>query len=218
MARTRTRPLPSGLASARQALLLSLLLLCLGSFLLLTAGRLPALLGVFAVAWYNGVYTLLKRRTAFAAVPGAVVGMVPPAIGWAGAGGSLTDPRLLALCFLFFMWQVPHFWLQVLHHGKEYEEAGLPSLSAVVSADRLGSIIFVWVCAAAVSGLLLPLYGTLSDPLLYFLLLPPAFWIVLKTLPLAAGGTPDRTLPAFRTINIYILVVMSLLSLEGLLR
>jgi protoheme IX farnesyltransferase len=218
MARTRTRPLPAGIATARQALFLSLLLLCFGSSLLFAAGTLPALLGVFAVAWYNGIYTLLKRRTAFAAVPGAVVGMVPPAIGWVGAGGSISDPRLIALCFLFFMWQVPHFWLQILHHGKEYEKAGLPSLSSLVSGKRLGNMIFVWVCSASVSGLLLPLYGTLSAPVLYFLLLPPAFAVIVKTFPLLTASTPERTLSAFRTINVYILLVMALLPLEGLLR
>jgi protoheme IX farnesyltransferase len=217
MARTRARLLPAGAMTARSVLFLSLLLLWAGLFLLFMAGPLPALLGAVAVAWYNGMYTLLKRRTAFAAVPGAVVGMVPPAIGWVGANGSLSDPRLLALCFLFFMWQVPHFWLQVLHHGKEYEEAGLPSLSTL-GRKTLGSMIFVWICSAAVSGLLLPLYGTISAPLLYFLLLPLTFGIVLKALPLIAAGTPERTLSAFRTINLYILLVMSLLSLEGLLR
>lgn len=217
MERTRTRPLPAGLLTGRQALGLSLLTMIAGLCILRLAGLTAILLGVFAVAWYNGCYTPLKRRSAFAAVPGAVVGMLPPAMGWAAAGGALGDRRLWALMFLFFLWQVPHFWLQILHHGEEYEQAGLPSLSSRLGRDQLGRVIFAWVYASAASGLLLPLYGTVSTQLFSFLLLPAGLFIVVKALPLLSSGTPDRSLPVFRTMNLYILIVLSLLASEGLL-
>jgi protoheme IX farnesyltransferase len=217
MDRTRKRPLPANRITTGRALSLALVCICAGLGILASAGRLPAFLGILTLAWYNGVYTLLKRRSRFAAVPGALVGMVPPAIGCAAAGGSLADPRLAAVLFLFFMWQVPHFWLQVLHHGNEYEEAGLPSLGSLVGREQLGRIVFVWICAAAASGLLLPLYGAVSSPPLFFLLLPPAFVLVRKGLSLVTSATPDRSLSAFRTLNVYILAVMALLSAEGLL-
>ncbi len=217
MERTRARPVPAGLLTAPQALGLSLAAGIAGLALLLVAGILPALFGILAVVWYNAVYTPLKRRTAFAAVPGAVVGMLPPVMGWTAAGGSLADPRWAALSFLFFLWQVPHFWLQVLHHGKEYEQAGLPSLSSRLRNDRLGRMIFIWVCAAAVSGLLLPLYGTVSTRLVSFLLLPAALLVIAKALPLLSAAALEATVPAFRMMNMYILLILTLLSAERLL-
>ena len=140
MERTRTRPLPSGSIAASHALALSCALVLAGLALLVHAcGVKAALLGLFALLWYNGIYTHLKKMTAFAAVPGAAVGMVPPAIGWVSAGGAVLDPRIAAICFLFFLWQVPHFWLLLLNNGEEYEQAGLPSLTRVMSRPQIAT-------------------------------------------------------------------------------
>lgn len=216
MERTRQRPLPARAVTSGQAFLIAAILIMTGLLLLSFPGNhLPRLLGVFALAWYNGVYTFLKRVTAFAAVPGAVVGMLPPAIGWAAAGSSLSDPRLWALCFFFFMWQVPHFWLQMLDHGAEYEEAGLPTFSTVFAQEQFARTTFIWICATAVSSLLLPLYGTIRSPLVYFLLLPASGIVIVTGSRLLISLTKHRVLSAFRTINVYLLIIMSLLSLES---
>jgi protoheme IX farnesyltransferase len=219
MERTRLRPLPTRVISPSRALSLALLLIFTGlSVLALACGKVPALLGIIALGWYNGVYTYLKRVTAFAAVPGAIVGMVPPVIGWTAAGGRLTDPRLLIVCLLFFLWQVPHFWLQVLHHGEEYEQAGLPSLSKVLGKKQIARITFIWICSTAVASLMLPLYGNLTSPLLYCPLLLAATWMMVKGVNLlAARWTPALWLAAFRQLNIFIFIVMSLLSVESIL-
>lgn len=219
MERTWRRPLPTGVISPSHGLSVALLLIFAGlSMLALAGGKGPAFLGMVAVLWYNGAYTYLKRLTAFAAVPGAIVGMVPPVIGWTAAGGGLADPRLLIVCLLFFLWQVPHFWLQILHHGEEYERAGLPALTKVLGKKQIARITFIWICSTAVASLLLPLYGNLTSPLLYCPLLIAAVWLMVKGVNLvAARRTPALLLAAFRQLNIFIFVVMSLLSMERVL-
>jgi heme o synthase len=219
MERTRHRPLPAGVISPSRALSIALLLIFAGlSMLALAGGKGPAFLGMSAILWYNGIYTYLKRLTAFAAVPGAVVGMFPPVIGWTAAGYRLADPRLLVVCLLFFLWQVPHFWLQILHHGEEYEQAGLPSLTEVLGKRQIARITLVWICSTAAASLLLPLYGNLTSPLLYCLLLIAAVWTMVKAVNLVtAPRTPALSLAAFRYLNIFIFIVMSLLSMERIL-
>jgi protoheme IX farnesyltransferase len=126
MDRTRLRPIPRGDLGVPLAVALGTLL-ALSGFLLLWAACGPptALLGLSALAWYNGLYTPLKRVSAFAVVPGSVIGALPPAMGWVAAGGSLRDPAALALCLFFFVWQVPHFWLLAVLHRTSYEQAGV---------------------------------------------------------------------------------------------
>ncbi len=215
MARTRRRPLPSGTLSPRSALVFSALLMAAGSGLSAAVGTAPLLLCALAVIWYNGVYTLLKRRSAFAAVYGAPVGMLPPAVGWTAAGGSLTDPRLFALAMVFFLWQVPHFWFLLLESGDDYERAGLPSPAGVLSRFRLARVAMFWSVSAAAAALLLPLYGIVrSTPARVALL-------VLSVLLAAASYRPSERSGAaslrFRIINTFIAAVMVLISADALL-
>ncbi len=218
MERTRRRPIPSGLIAPGRALALSAMLMISGLLALVFSNSVKApALGVLALFWYNGVYTWLKKKTAFAAVPGAAVGMVPPAMGWVSAGGDLFDPRIAAVCFIFFMWQIPHFWLLLLNHGKEYEQAGLPSLTRVMSKPQIGRVTFAWIVSAAIAVLSLPLYGSLRSPA-YLLLIPCAGWIIWSGRALAGKGPAGPLSPGlFKKINIYLFLVMSLLSLEHII-
>ncbi len=219
MPRTKERPIPSGRISPPGALYFSLSLIVTGlAILRVTAENAsPFLLGLFALLWYNGVYTSLKRMTSFAAVPGALVGALPPAIGWTSGGGRLTDPRLAFLCFFFFMWQTPHFWLLLLDRGPEYEAAGLPSLTRTFRRTQFLRIIFVWTVAAAASVLLIGLGGVVRSPAVNLALCAASAWLVWNGAGLFHRGRPDSS-SAFRRINIFALVVMVLLSIDGLIR
>jgi protoheme IX farnesyltransferase len=218
MPRTKRRPLPSGKISPRNALYFSFSLIGSGLAILLVSGSVaPFLLGLLALFWYNGVYTPLKRLTALAAVPGALVGAVPPAIGWAAGGGLLGDPRLAFLCFFFFMWQTPHFWLLLLNRGSEYEEAGLPSLTRTFRRSQLLRIVFVWTVAAAASALLIVMKGIVKTPAVNLALCFSSVWLVWNGARLFSRGRQDCS-SAFHRINIFALVVMMLMSIDGLIR
>jgi protoheme IX farnesyltransferase len=217
MERTMHRPVPSGSLPPLHALAVSVILIITGLFLLGTSGAGPLALGLAAVLWYNGLYTRLKKRTAFASVPGALIGAIPPAIGWISAGGALLDARLSALCILFFLWQVPHFWLLVLKHGEEYARAGLPSLARIFSQAQLERLTYVWTVATAAATLALPLYGITKSPAVYLLLLPASLWLAGKSAPLFRKDIlPATHGRAFRRINIYLLLIMLTLSLDAL--
>lgn len=219
MPRTERRPIPSGRVESSHVLVFSILLIFLGSLTLLLTGRAVAqLLGLLAVVWYNGLYTHLKKKTAFALIPGALVGTIPPAIGWVTAGGTFSDPGLIALCFFFFLWQVPHFWLLVLHYGGEYEKAGLPSLSSLFTRMQLSRIIVNWIFATAVSCLFLSMSGMILTPAINYTLFGISLWLIAIAIQLLKQGG-EVTSPytsTFRKINVYMFLVMVLASLDSL--
>ena len=134
MDRTRFRPLPSKRINLKNAILFSLVNLIAGILLIYFAGNIKAvLIGLITILWYNGIYTYSKRITAFAVVPGAITGALPPLIGWVAAGGGLWDKPIIFIGFLIFTGQVPHFWLLILKYGEEYKAAGIPNLTDIFS-------------------------------------------------------------------------------------
>ncbi len=216
MDRTRTRPIPSNEISVLRGVITAMALLVPGFLLLYSSGASPLLLGLFSLLWYNGVYTRLKKFTAFASIPGAASGMIPPAIGWASTNGSLIDARLAVICFIFFLWQVPHFWLLHLRHPEDYARAGLPSLTRHMHFHQLARLIFVWLAAASVACLLLPLYGPARSLPVYCSLVTLSLWLLWQARSLVASGREQRTTSLFGSVNAYLLIVMSILTMESI--
>jgi protoheme IX farnesyltransferase len=219
MERTKGRPLPAGKLDPTLALLVSSgLIVSGGSILFLGASVLACGLGLFAILWYNGVYLYLKRTTTFAILPGALIGAIPPAIGWVSGGGSFLDPRLGAIAFFFFNWQVPHFWLLLLEFAVDYERAGLPSLAKLLTAERLTGITFIWILSTAVSCLLIPLFLQVHFPFILISLLATTLWLVWSAASFLRFHSREGYLKyAFVRLNIYAFFVLSLLSLDRLL-
>src|SRR6185436_9351661 len=91
MTRTAGRPLPSGRLTPNVAGAWAIGMVVVGLLLALFVNLLSAGLAVAVAALYAGLYTPLKRRSAFCTQVGAVCGAIPPMIGWAAARGTL-DP------------------------------------------------------------------------------------------------------------------------------
>ncbi len=218
MERTRHRPLPEACLSPAGALAIALGLGAAGFLILFLAhGVRTALLGALAMVWYNGVYTPLKRVTPFAVLPGSLIGALPPAIGWVAAGGRLEAPALLAICAVFFIWQVPHFWLLLLMYSDDYERGGFPTLTRRLGVPGLTRLTVTWMCTAAVSVFLVPVFGATASFPSFILLAASAAWLVFVSLRLLFGTAGRQRLrQAFMHINLFALLVMAALFLDPL--
>ena len=218
MERTLSRPLPAGEVSTRTALLFSSLLIIMGSVLLVLSNFYAFLLGLLAVTWYNLIYTNLKRKTAFAAVPGAIIGAIPPVIGWVAAGGEILDYRILVVAFFFFIGQIPHFWLILLKYGKEYEKAGFPSLTKIFNDVQIERLTFTWIVAVTVSSLLFPLVGILTSTFTKISLILISVLLILSfSNNIFSKKNAFKFGRAFFHLNLYFLLVMLLLIISALI-
>lgn len=219
MDRTKGRPLPSGRIDSISTLLLGINVLLFGSLILYYSSNIESLmLGWLAVLWYNAFYTPLKRKFALAVVPGALIGAIPPVIGWAAAGGNPLDTKILIVALFFFIWQVPHFWLLLLLHGKDYEQAGFPTLTRLFSSLQVSRITFVWIAALAFSCVLIPLANISTQPFTPVLLFLLALWLIFESRGILSSYFEKVIFrKAFIRINIFVLLVVLLISIDKLL-
>ena len=218
MKRTTGRPLPSGRISKRGAFIIASSYFISGGLVLyFGSGLMTLLVGLSTFVWYNLIYTPLKKVTAFAAVPGSMVGALPPLAGWVAGGGELTDPRALALGFFFFMGQIPHFWLLLLKLGKQYEKAKLPSLTQILTDEQLKRLTFVWIAATAVSAFALPLFKIQSQVWSMTLIFILSFALIVFFLPLLSRKKTFNVGKSFVLINVYYLFVMFVLIADKLI-
>jgi protoheme IX farnesyltransferase len=124
MTRTRARPVVRKLITPNDAFAFAGVSGTLGvAALYFGVNPTVALLGGANIALYSGLYTTLKRRSITNTWVGAVVGAVPPLMGWA-ASSSLSDPGAWFLAGLLYAWQFPHFNALSYSIRDEYRRAG----------------------------------------------------------------------------------------------
>ncbi|KPV72983.1 uncharacterized protein RHOBADRAFT_17389 [Rhodotorula graminis WP1] len=112
MARTRARPLPKRVVTPLHAATYGALTGTVGLATLYAINPLSAFLGLFTIVLYCPLYTISKRHSIYNTWLGALVGALPPLIGWAACTNSVdpwTQPGAWALPALLFAWQFPHF-------------------------------------------------------------------------------------------------------------
>ena len=217
MERTRNRPIPSRQLTTADGLRLANILLISGFVIFILEGSLLLfVLGVFNVIWYNGVYTFLKRKTAFAVIPGALTGVIPLMMGWVAAGGNLSNPVLVFLSVFIFIWQMPHFWLIMLKSSEDYKKAGFPVLTDLFSPLIMKLSILAWLIAASVITVYFSWFSIVNFVnIRYFLAGVNLLVVLLIAWQLFIPAKINYRL-IFISGNLYMFIVFSLLVIEKL--
>lgn len=153
MERTKHRPIASGKWSPTTGIAIAAVLIITSLILIYDLlGMTGVNLFLFSFIWYNFFYTPLKKKSALAVVPGAILGVIPPAIGWLTAGHSLAEPEFFALGLFYFVWQVPHFWLLVMLHYGDYAGAGYPTAMRLFGKLSLQRLTYFWLILTIATG------------------------------------------------------------------
>ena len=144
MNRTNQRPLPTGQMQLKEAYIIVLLFLTIGTYLLYLINFKSALLGLLAFVSYVFAYTPLKRKTPWAVFIGAIPGAIPPFLGAIAATDQFGFiPGILF--FVQFTWQFPHFWAIAWVLYDDYKKAGfslLPSPTGKSKASAFQIMVY----------------------------------------------------------------------------
>jgi heme o synthase len=220
MNRTHDRPIPARKINLKHAMLFFLINIIAGTAILYSAGNhKAAIIGLITIFWYNVIYTYSKRITAFAVVPGAVTGALPPLIGWVAAGGAIWDKPIIFLEFLFFTGQIPHFWILIIKYGEEYGKAGMPSLTNLLSRNQINRLTFTWVVTSVTAALFLCYFEIIETRFIVGILLFASallIWQFSKLLKTAMDENNFRKYSIF--LDSYFLLVLILLISDRIIR
>lgn len=127
MMRTSSRPLPSGVMTVNQALIICSFLSLLGLTMLYVINFRTAIFGLISMIIYLALYTPLKPITPLSVFFGAIPGAIPFMLGWV----AVTDRFSIETGILFmiqFFWQFPHFWAIGWVSHDDYKNAGFKML------------------------------------------------------------------------------------------
>ena len=207
MARTRNRPLCRRAISPANAAAFAIMTGITGPVLLwMAVNPITAILGVGNIALYAGMYTWMKRHSIWNTWLGAIVGAIPPLMGWTACGGKLwptvdypvhlflpnfisfdlpaLDPSSIdnplapfALFLLLFSWQFPHFnSLSYVVRGS-YAQAGYRMLSILDPTTNALMSLRHAALFVPICSILVPLSG-LTTWAFALTALPPNFIIL----------------------------------------
>jgi heme o synthase len=181
MTRTKLRPLVTNSISVSSALAFGISTGTIGTILLtFLCTPTTGILGVSTILLYALVYTPLKRVTRFNTEVGAIVGAIPPVMGWTAAMGHSGVWHLEAwfLAGTLFSWQMHHFMTIAHARRSDYANAGfvMQSLNDVNGDKTLrkglawaGSMFFLPFlgCFAEFTNPMFMLTGSVANLLLF---------------------------------------------------
>jgi heme o synthase len=138
MERTKTRPIPSGRISPRNALIFGLILTTVS---LVCAWLINYIaLGLMAFGLFDNIIVYskwLKRRSQANIILGGFSGAAPALIGYVAVTTQNIEIGLVMAALVFF-WIPTHIWSLALHVKKDYTKARIPMLPVV--ADERTSV------------------------------------------------------------------------------
>jgi protoheme IX farnesyltransferase len=218
MARTRRRPLPTGVLRTSQALAFACLL-GVGSMFVLwpSVGGYCALLTLGSVIGYAVVYTAwLKRATPQNIVIGGAAGAAPPVLGWVAVTHSI-DAQALVLFLIIFAWTPPHFWSLAIARREEYARVGIPMLPVTHGIPYTRRYIVLYTILLILCTLMPVLIGMCGLIYLAATLVLDARFLYL-VLALQRGVRADLPIRTFRFSITYLMTLFGAFIVDHYLR
>lgn len=208
MKRTAERPLVNGdIMHPEWVLALAMAMVVVPNLVVLPFNPALAIFNWLGAFIYVVIYTLwLKPRTILNIVIGGAAGSCAVLAGGA-AVGAWTDPGVLALAGILFLWTPTHFWSLAILCKDDYTRADVPMLPTRVTPRQAAMWGFLHAAATTSMGLLLGAHEALGW--VYFIptLLVTAYFM-WQSVRLIQDTSKERSLAHFLSSNVYLAAVL----------
>ncbi len=208
MRRTHRRPLASGQIGRPGVVLW----IAIAMILIAVLGVLPAnpamsfYLALGALI-YVGIYTIwLKPRSVLNIVIGGAAGSCAVMTGGAAVGAA-SDPAVIALALLVFLWTPAHFWALAMMYKDDYAAVSVPMLPVRVTAGSTAWWIFAHAVSTGVAALALAASPALGWPYLIPTAVITALFVI-GSIRLIRSPERGRAIRLFVTSNIFLALVL----------
>ncbi|XP_058204587.1 protoheme IX farnesyltransferase, mitochondrial [Rhododendron vialii] len=146
MNRTKNRPLPSARITVPHAVSWASSVGAAGTALLACqANMMAAGLAASNLFLYAFVYTPLKQIHPVNTWVGAVVGAIPPLLGWVAASGQVSLNGMVLPAALYF-WQIPHFMALAYLCRSDYAAGGFRMFSLADASGERTALVALRNC------------------------------------------------------------------------
>lgn len=210
MTRTRHRPIPAGLVSPIEGMLLGSGMVLAGGIWALSIAPLYGIVVLAGVLVDVLVYTCwLKRRTPWSIVWGGIAGGLPALAGRALAVGGI-DAIGLWLALSVLLWIPTHIMTFSIKYAGDYRSASVP-----VFPNHYGVRVTRWIIgistAAAVATMLWAMYALDLNATLMWIARALGGILAAFTLTTTIHTTPRRTTWLYKLASLYMLGSMIVL-------
>ncbi|EME27105.1 Protoheme IX farnesyltransferase, mitochondrial [Galdieria sulphuraria] len=219
MQRTKSRPLPAGLLSKRHAAIFTILTGISGVCALLFGlpdHGVAAALGGLNIILYAKVYTALKVIHPINTWIGALVGAIPPLMGWSAARqGNIGESGSLLLAAYLFLWQIPHFHSLAVMCCKDYCAGGYKMLAQL--NPRANAVWSVITCLGLLCLGPLAVHLNLTSSWFGYESTALGLWMLHSCAELVKDpANPKAARPLFKVSIVYLPLLLGLMCLHRL--
>ena len=212
MERTKIRPIPLGIVSKNEALVLGIFTGIISLILMQWySNPLSTSLLLFTILFYIFIYTFwLKRTTSLNIVIGGAAGAIPPIIGWTAVTPEISFLPISMFLIIFF-WTPPHFWALSVYRFNDYENAKVPMLPNVKSIDNTKKQIVNYTVVLIISSYL-PFFSNNVGIIYFGLATILNFFLIVSSIKLK-NSKEKKSLPNPEGLKFFAISIFYLFSL-----
>ena len=213
MTRTKSRPLPSGAIEHGWVPIMGVNLIVLPVIFVAPFNFGLAFWLLVGAIIYVGIYTIwLKPRTLLNIVIGGAAGSAAVMAGGAAVGAG-SDPGVIVLALMLFLWTPSHFWSLALLYREDYAKADVPMLPTQMSERNAAWWVLSHTAPTALAAVLLAVVPALGW--LYFI--PVVIFsvdMVRRNIQLIRKPNKKNARAFFMSTNIYLTVVLVAICID----